>query len=738
MLDDSQFDSRQSDDTEQSPLVLLSFYLGLLRKYYWIVLVTSLVSVTAGYFWTKQQPFLYKTQTKIIFHNKSNALGSKIERVDLMDPGGVWQFEQFWNTQKEVLGSRWFAERVAKKIGILEGDQYIPTKGGDGKPLADEARLKIAVGMVRGTVNYELQRDSRVALVSAMSDDPQFAKLVVDGFANTYVDYTKEMQSGGLNKLISWFDTYVGNMRKDLEASQNDLNQFKRDKDILSVSFEDRQNLTAANMEAVNGALNEVLNELAREEALATQLRDMLKSGTTETEAARFAGADALTGLLTQKRALEQQLASISVVFGPKHESVRELTVQLDLLNKGIEEEVTLTLAVVENRVELLQRQKATHEARLEQLKDEAFNLNDIGLKYSQMKDRTESLQQLYKTVLERSKELDINSMLEENNLQVLEEAELPAAPFSPNLPFNLLIALGIGVALGGGVIFLIGALDNTIKGEEDVLRYTRTPLIGALPELDTQALAGLVGKDGNMDMVTHLAPKSSFAEGIKTLRTNLMFMSADKPPVMLLVTSPGPGEGKTLISTNMAIALAQSGLRTLIIDCDLRRPRVHKAVGIKNSVGVSDVVAGQAKLDDAIFATEAENLWAMPAGHIPPNPSELLHTAAFAKMVESLRGRFDRVIVDSPPIGAVADALILSRTVDGVMLVLKYGQTRREQFRRSIDQLEAIGAPMLGCVLNDVKRSAGGYGYSYYYYRYNYEDRPEPGADKKIKKLAS
>ena len=733
MLEDTQSDVRSAAmaDEGQSPMVLLAYYWSLVRKYYWIVLVTSILSVTAGYFWTKQQPKLYRTSSTIIFHNKDNALGKQIDRVDLMDPGGTWQFEQFWNTQKEVLGSRWFAERVVKRLGMLEGDTFVPTTAG-GSPLSEEKRLKMAVSRIRGMMTVDLQRDSRVAMVTATSDDPEFAKDVADAVAQAYVDYTKEVQSGGLTQIINWFDKYLGDKRDELNATQTELHKFKRDNNILSETYEDKRNLTAANIEAVNHQMNEVYSQLAAAAALEAQLVEMQKKGATPEDAARFAGSDVLVRLIQSQRELERQLAELKTVFGPKHESVKGIEDQLQLVDAAIDKEVKLALSEVRNRVAFLTRQMDTHKKRLDVLREEAFELGDLGLKYSQIKDRAESLQELYKTVLDRSKQLDINSMYDADSIRMLEDAEIPAAPFSPNLPSNLGVALVFGLVLGGGIIFLIAALDNTVKTEDDITRVTGTPLLGTLPEVDLPSL-GIEG--ASLDIITQLAPKSSFAEGIKTLRTNLMFMSGDKPARMLLVTSPGPGEGKTLISTNMAIAMAQSGLRTLIVDVDLRRPRVHKALQLENASGVSDVVAKSAKLEDVIQKTMVENLFALPAGHIPPNPTELLHTQAFAKLLAELGEQFDRVIVDSPPIGAVADALILSRSVDGVLLVLKYGATQREMFKRSIMQLDAIGAPLMGCVLNDVKRNAAGYGYSYYYYRSHYEEHPEqkPGSKNRL-----
>ena len=258
---------------------------------------------------------------------------------------------------------------------------------------------------------------------------------------------------------------------------------------------------------------------------------------------------------------------------------------------------------------------------------------------------------------------------------------------------------------------------------------------------MDTNALKGLAMGDGaSIDMITHLAPKSAFAEGIKSLRTNLTFISPGSPPKLFLVTSPGPGEGKTTTSVNMAIAMAQSGLKTIIIDADLRRPRIHKALSIDNikGRGIANVIAGDIELDDVVRETGVENLSVLTCGDIPPNPSELLHADRFIKLIDELSEKYDRVVFDSPPLGAVSDALIVSHCVDATLLVLKFGHTRRELLRRAVDQLVTVGAPFTGCVLNDIDASGSGYGYSYYYYyRYNYSDDASRD-DKKRSKAAS
>jgi capsular exopolysaccharide synthesis family protein len=265
--------------------------------------------------------------------------------------------------------------------------------------------------------------------------------------------------------------------------------------------------------------------------------------------------------------------------------------------------------------------------------------------------------------------------------------------------------------------------MDNTVKSSEDVSTVTERPILAMLPHLKSSVLSGVeqIG-EAPADTITHTAPKSSFAEGIKTLRANLMFMSPDNPANLLLVTSSGPSEGKTVTSVNMAIAMAQSGLRTLIVDSDMRRPRIHKAISLENSSGLSNAIMGEISLDEGVQDTPIENLDALTCGTLPPNPSELLHAERFHEIMEEAAEKYDRVILDSPPLGAVADALILSQLVESVLLVVKFGQTRREMLERAVEQLEGIGAPFKGCVLNEVDTSGSGYGYSYYY-RYSYDD---------------
>lgn len=727
----AQFDARtppssSQEDGETEPLSkLVARYWTLVRKYYWILIAMCVIGVVAAYFYTERQPRIFEASAKIIFRDTpANVFGSQIDRVELVDASG-WHFEQFWNTQREVMSSPWFAEQVVEREGLLDVEGFVPAEG------TREERLRAAAAVVSSSSSVSLQPNSKVARITATAQNPEHTKLIADGIAQTYVQYTRDFQSGGISKIAEWFDSYVGQKRDELDQAKTELHRFKRDNNILSISYEERQNLTGANIEAVNRQLNEVRGRLDADESLLAQIERMQRGGDDlRTLVGVVEDGGPLRAALSQEQDLRRSLAEVTTSYGPAHEKVRSLTRQLEVVQQTIDDEIARIRAATQARVAKLRNEAGRKTARLDELKEEAFELNELGLQYNRIKDKSESLGALYDTVLKRSEELDINSLYESKAIDVLQSAEVPAAPVSPNLPINLAIGLAIGLLLGGALIVLIDGLDNTVRSEDDVDRVTKKPILGYLPQIDPT----LLKEFGSIDTMTEIAPRSSFAEGIKTLRTNLMFMSPDNPPQLLLVTSPGPGEGKTLISMNMSIAMAHSGQRTLVVDSDMRRPRVHKALGVENTAGLADVLLGKSSLNDAIRPTEIENLSVLSCGEIPPNPLELLHTKKFQEVIAELRRSYDRVIFDSPPL-AVSDGLVLSHSVDAVLLILKFGKTRRELLKRSVEQLEAIGAPFMGCVLNDISASTAGYAYSYYYYRYRYEDDEKP---KKPTRLAS
>jgi capsular exopolysaccharide synthesis family protein len=382
----------------------------------------------------------------------------------------------------------------------------------------------------------------------------------------------------------------------------------------------------------------------------------------------------------------------------------KDLVHELDNIVKSSERELTEASLKEKNL-----------DALFEGAKQEAFVVNKKQIEFDRLKRESDNDQRLQEVVLKRLKDIELSGLVRTSNVRVLDAAKPSYAPVSPRVFLSLIIALIVGLLAGVGLALALEFLDTSIFNQEQVERWLGVTFLGIIPSIAR-------GKDGKpFDLVVHEQPKSAVAECCRSVRTNLLFMSPDKPLRSILITSAGPQDGKTTAAVSLAIAMAENGKRVLLVDSDMRRPRVHKVFNVGNGVGLSSLILGQGKLDDAIKSTEVPNLSVMTCGPVPPNPAELLHTEAFASLLKRLDEKHDVLIIDSPPVGAVSDAVVLSTQVDGTVFVLKAGNTSRDMARRSLRALLDVKARIFGAVLNDLDLEDRRYGGYYYYERYGY-----------------
>ena len=326
--------------------------------------------------------------------------------------------------------------------------------------------------------------------------------------------------------------------------------------------------------------------------------------------------------------------------------------------------------------------------------------------------------------VLKRLKDTELSGMLRTSNARILDPARPSFAPVRPKVGRNLLFGFAFGLLAAIGLAFLLEQLDTSVTSQADVEERLGVPFLGFLPKIPTEGEPEITNRDLN-DL--HY-PRTAVAEACRVLRTNLLFMSPDEPFRTMLVTSGAPKEGKTTTVISLGIAMAQSGNRVLLIDTDMRRPRLHKAFGVANEIGLSSVVVGDVVLADAVKTTEIPGLFLLPCGPIPPNPSEIFHTRAFSAIIDQAKREYSRILLDSSPVNAVADAIVLAALVDGVTLVLKAGSTNRAYAQRTIRALRDVKARIFGATLNDIDVSDpryGDYHYASYRYGYGYVDSP-------------
>ena len=379
----------------------------------------------------------------------------------------------------------------------------------------------------------------------------------------------------------------------------------------------------------------------------------------------------------------------------------------------------------------------------LESQRTDVVRMNNNAILYNSLKIEVENMRNLLNSLVAKQNETLVSARLgglRTSNIKIIDRALVPGGPFSPNTRRNLMMALLLGIFGGLGLIFFIEYLDNTVKGPEDVEKLTGLPSLGIIPHLSPDGLkkryeqysaysysygAEDVLPDATMpevseiELINHLFPKFSISEDYRTVRTSILFSHADTAPKTICFTSTLPQEGKTATVANMAISFAQLEGRVLVIDADLRKPRMHKIFKAKNSVGLSGFLTGKVAIDDCIQKTAVENIWIIPAGPHPPNPAELLNSSRMKDLIALVKDRFDVILIDTPPVLAVTDAAALARSLDGVILVAQPGKTRLSAFRQTLEQLAQVNARVLGVVLNNVVTRGKSYGYHYKEYRH-------------------
>ncbi|MCP3867952.1 MAG: polysaccharide biosynthesis tyrosine autokinase, partial [Gammaproteobacteria bacterium] len=289
--------------------------------------------------------------------------------------------------------------------------------------------------------------------------------------------------------------------------------------------------------------------------------------------------------------------------------------------------------------------------------------------------------------------ETSLTEDMKTGNIRIIDRAEVPQSAVKPRKRLNILLAMIVGLTLGTGLAFLFEYLDNTIKTPEEIKRYLDIPYLGPVPAIDMDDTQE-AHETHSPELEAAHSPKSTASEAYRGIRTNILFSSADSEPQVLLVSSAGPQEGKTMTSANLAITMAQAGSRVVLIDCDLRRPKVHKVFNMSREQGMSNILVGKLEVKDAMQRAAIPNLSVIPSGPVPPNPSEILGSSRMKAMIAGLRQNFDRILIDSPPISAVTDAAVLTRSIDGAVIVIRSNDKSREMVRDSLDKLKSVGAP--------------------------------------------
>src|SRR5271165_5591726 len=653
-------------------------------------------------------------------------------------------------TDIKILQSNLLALQVIQELHLDRGSEFAsqsPPNDLAPDPLqTDPAQAAAMVGSFKGSLRVALVPNTRIIEVHYRSPDPQKAANVVNTLMQTYVENNFKARFDSTMQASDWLQRQLVDLQMKVEASQEKLVRYQKEHEILGI--DEKQNITMAKLDELNKELTSAESERMDKEALYRMVEsgdpDAIASsagGLEESGAGTQSASQLLENLRSKQADLKIQAADLSTQFGPSYPKLTQLNNQLKEIDSQIQAEMKKVASKVRGQyTTALQRESMLRDA-LEKQKQEANKLNESAIEYNIIKRDSETYRTLYEGLLQKLKEAGVSAGLKSNNFRIVDRAAQPAAPIEPNVPRNLLFALVLGLASGVGLAFLIEGVDSTVRTTEQAQMISGLASLGMIPLGSKSAREGpnpkrlvIASSKEAVELVTQVRPQSQMAESYRALRTSLLLSNLGAPPKVIMVTSALPQEGKTTTSINCAVVLAQKGVRVLLIDADLRRPSIHKTLGMGPHSGLSNVLTGSTKLEQAITRTAIlPNLFVLPAGTPPPNPAELLASTNMRDVLAQLSEQYDHIVIDTPPSLSVTDAVVLSPRADAIVLVIRSGQTTKQALRRARDILMQVNAKVSGVLLNAVDLSSPDY---YYYYEYQgkyaryYQDGEKSGDD--------
>jgi polysaccharide biosynthesis transport protein len=717
-----------------------------IRKHRWLVLaVAAVVTIVVGLY-SLRLPKVYSAEATLEFDpNPPRPLGEEV--ADPTSPGNYWMSKEWLRTQQRIIASRHVAEEVVREIGLHKDPSFfrIPK---DERAGWEGTTVETAAQILRGLISVEPIEETRLVRVQVMSAAPDRAAMLANAVAKAYIDKTQRDRMGSTHAALDWLSSQLDNLSQELNEAELKLHEFKEENNVLSLALEDRINVIASDIQQISQVLTQARTRRIDLEARLGALKKLQDRNPMAANVAMTDQNPALAKLREELRAATAMRGELAPRYGQNHPVMEALDAKIATTSGQMQEEIHSMLDALQGELEKVASEELGLAAALEDVNQRALELNLQEIEYARLHRQRDNKAKLQGVLLERTAETNLTRMLHVENVRILDRALPPNHAIKPNVRKNVAFGSLGGLMLGLLLAVGLGYLDRTVKGEAD-LDAMGLGFLGIIPTMGEKAERASPysfrrkraarrdeptkdGKPAADDLLVHHKPMSSAAECARVIRTNLTFMAADRQLRTLLVTSSRPQEGKTTIAVNLAVVIAQTGRRVLLIDTDLRRPRLHRVFGTTLETGVTTYLVSNVALQEVTQPTDVPNLWFIPSGPIPPNPSELLHTERFGSFSATVAAEYDTVIFDSPPLGPVTDAAIIAARVDGTVLVARAGTTTKDVLRASAQQLRGVGSRLLGCVLNAVDLERHGNRYSYYrgagYYYASDEERREGG----------
>ncbi len=741
---------------KEEELNLLDYWKVILKRKGVLFIFTSAVILLFGFYTFTVTP-KYKATATLLIEDESSKIMS-IE--DEFGYGRRMSDLRFFNTQLILLESESLAERVARKMDLLsrlefgEGRKekkgfltvmknlvtfkWITPKKSSIDEDSDELILLDPyfniVENLRESIDVSPVRETKVVKISCTSPYPVLAAEIVNTLAEEFITFSIEKRYETTQQASDFLSEQIANLRKDLAAKEREIQGYGKEKELFYLN--DSESIAISKFADLNDAYTQAQIDRIRKEAVYRELRNLNVDSLPP-----FVNNPLIQQLKTEYTKMKNEFEEQSKFFKSGYPKMIQLEAKLDSMRDELKSEIRKAVDAAESEYQSALKNESSIENLLDKQKDDVVKMDSNTIYYNSLKIEVENKRKLLNSLVERQNETLVSARLEglkTSYVSIIDRAKVPDKPVSPKRKLNLMIALLIGIFGGTFLCFIVENLDNTIKGPEDVERLAQLPSLGVIPFLLPKGKKKRTrygyysmseysyGKDDSenketapdiekIELVNYMHPKFTVSEDYRTVRTSILLSYAERPPTTIVFSSALPQEGKTASVANTAVSFSQLQKRVLIVDADLRKPRLHQVFKVKNTKGLTRFLTGKVPLEDIVHKTSVENIWLITTGPIPPNPSELLNSNKMKTMLENLKENYDFILIDTPPILAVVDSLIISSLSDGVVLIVQPEKTGREPFLKAVEELRQANAKIIGVLHNQAKLK------SHYYYNYRY-----------------
>jgi len=723
---------------KNEPIDIRDYLHVILKRKWTIATFFTIVVLTVTVYSFTATPS-YRASTRIVIETENPNLVS-IQEVLSVDATR----SDYYQTQYKIIESRNVAREVIRRLQLDKHPEFA-TLTGAASPLKGWSILNILDSLIdrmkallaqsdktdavkgeSADIDSELVtefirrigvtpiRNSRLVDISMEAEDPRLAARMANVLVHTYIDRNMETKLQAAKDAVKWLGDRINEERKKVETSENALVRYKENNQIITDFAGESENITAQKLAALNAQAGEAEAQRVALQTRYNQAAALAKNPAMLNSIPDVLSNDLIKEIKKMEVVLYKRMSELKKKYGRNHPQMVAVNSELADLKKRKIIEIRSVINALKNEYNLAAAKEKSLKKALARQKTETLSLNKKAVQYGVLKRQAESSRQMYDLLIRRFKETSLTEEMKIGNIRIIDRAEIPTKPVKPRKKLNILLAMAIGLTTGIFLAFFLEYLDNTIKAPDDVKTHLGIPFLGPVP------MFAASNKINRPDVVTVYSPKAIASESFRGIRTGILYSSADTTPQTILVTSACPGEGKTSCASNLAAVMAQSGGRILLLDCDMRRPRLHRMFGINPQIGLSSVLVKVGQLKNAIQPTGVENLDIIPCGPTPPNPSEILGSDQMRNLLNRLKKRYTRIIIDSSPVTAVTDSVILAKEADAVVLIVRAGETPHPSVKAALEQLASVEANIIGAVLNSVQAERDGYHhYQYYYYYY-------------------